>query len=320
MLNSNSEQDKTSISIVWWIMLFINVFQTLHFIPDRAIAWLLKFIYVLLRFLGAYSPIIARASEIFPSTLYLRDKYSVWKNNFKRYVVCKECHTLYNYEDCIEQSGTGTRAKTKAKACSHRSFSRICGGSLLKEVASLSGNIKLYPYRVFCYKSVIDTMQGLLNRAGFADACEGTRVLYSSSKISDIYQGQLWKDFLTVNEIDFLTLPYAFGFLLNVDWFKPFQHQEYSVGVIYLAVLNLPRAIRYKKENIIIVGIMPGPSESPLTINSYLSPLVSDLLKLWTGVKLGIHGVGDHLVRAALLGVACDLPAARKTWLSKLCC
>ena len=79
---------------------------------------------------------------------------------------------------------------------------------------------------------------------------------------------------------------------MNVDWFKPFQHQEYSVGVIYLAVINLPRAIRLKRENnIITVGIMPGPSESPLTVNSYLSPLVSDLLKLWTGVQLSIHGV-----------------------------
>ena len=50
-------------------------------------------------------------------------------------------------------------------------------------------------------------------------------------------------------------------------------------------MLNLPRAIRCN----INVGIMPGPSESPLTLSSYLFSLVSDLLKLWTGVQLSIH-------------------------------
>lgn len=100
--------------------------------------------------------------------------------------------------------------------------------------------------------------------------------------------------------------------MLNVDWFKSFKHQEYKVGVMYLAVLNLPREMRYKRENI-VVGIIPGPSEPPTTINSYLQPLVTELLKLWNGVQLTIHSKGRHLVRAALLGVGCDLRAARKT-------
>ena len=34
-LTSNSEQNKSSPSIVWWIMLFVNVFQTLHFTSDH---------------------------------------------------------------------------------------------------------------------------------------------------------------------------------------------------------------------------------------------------------------------------------------------
>ena len=62
-----------------------------------------------------------------------------------------------------------------------------------------------------------------------------------------------------INGKDFLLAPYVYGFTLNVDWFKPFKHQEYKVRVIYLAVLNLPRETRYKWENI-VVGIIPGPS------------------------------------------------------------
>ena len=86
----------------------------------------------------------------------------------------------------------------------------------------------------------------------------------------------------------------------------------YSVGVIYLVLMNLPRAVRYKRENVIIVGIIPGPSEPPLNINTYLSPLVADLLQLWAGLPLKISGSSQRVVRCALLAVACDLPAGRK--------
>ena len=97
--------------------------------------------------------------------------------------------------------------------------------------------------------------------------------------------------------------------MLNVDWFQPFEHHTYSVGVIYLVLLNLPRAMRYKRENIILVGIIPRPTEPHLTMNSYLSRLVSDLLQLWTGVLLP---TSHQLIRAALLAVSCGLPAGRK--------
>ena len=96
--------------------------------------------------------------------------------------------------------------------------------------------------------------------------------------------------------------------MLNI---KPFKHQEYKVGVIYLAVINLSREMQYKHENI-VVGVIPGPSEPPTTINSYLHPLVTELLKFWDDVQLTIHGKGRCLVCAGLLCVGCDLPAAQK--------
>lgn len=74
--------------------------------------------------------------------------------------------------------------------------------------------------------------------------------------------------------------------------------------MIYLAIMNLPRAVRFKRENIIIVGLLPGPSEPSKNMNSYLTPLVSDLLTLWEGFDCG-----TQFIRCALL---CVLPAARK--------
>ena len=46
----------------------------------------------------------------------------------------------------------------------------------------------------------------------------------------------------------FLSDEYTFDFILNIDGFQPFKHVQYSVGAIYLCVLNLPRHICYKQE------------------------------------------------------------------------
>ena len=99
---------------------------------------------------------------------------------------------------------------------------------------------------------------------------------------------------------------------MNVDWYQPFKNTVYSVGVIFLAILNLPRELRYQPGNVILCGIIPGPHEPELTINSYLEPLVQELQKLWRGVAMDCEDK-QMLVRAALICVSCDTPAARKT-------
>ena len=103
--------------------------------------------------------------------------------------------------------------------------------------------------------------------------------------------------------------------MLNVDWMQPFKHTIYSVGVIYLTLMNLPRSERFKPVNVIFVGIIPGPSEPKLNINTYLSPLVDELVILWNdGIKLRHDGSAfvAETFRACLLCVACDIPASRK--------
>ena len=72
-----------------------------------------------------------------------------------------------------------------------------------------------------------------------------------------------------VDDSPFLSECYNYGLLLNIDWLQPYKHIQYSVGVLYIAILNLPRAIRYKRENVILYGIIPGPCEPSLNINSY---------------------------------------------------
>ena len=83
--------------------------------------------------------------------------------------------------------------------------------------------------------------------------------------------------------------------------------------MIYLVIANLPRSERYKLENIIIVGIIPGPNEPKKHMNSFLMPMVDELLDLWEGCYIQTSSaLGIVPVRCALLCVSCDLPATRK--------
>lgn len=75
--------------------------------------------------------------------------------------------------------------------------------------------------------------------------------------------------------------------------------------------MNLPRDIRYKQENTILVGLIPGPHEPKHDINNFLEPFVEELLSFWNGVELNVS-TGKKKFRCALLCVACDLPAGRK--------
>ena len=131
----------------------------------------------------------------------------------------------------------------------------------------------------------------------------------------DVYDGHIWQEFLTYNQKEFLSAPFNYALALGCDWFQPFKHLTDTVGAIYMVVLNLPREERYKPENIILVGIIPGPKEPKETINSYLHPLVADLLAFWEGVCIP-SSVPMYptkiIVKLALVCVSCDIPACRK--------
>ena len=133
--------------------------------------------------------------------------------------------------------------------------------------------------------------------------------------LKDVYDGRIRKKFLDLEGDPFLNDDHEYAFMINVDWFQPYKHLNYSVGAIYLSVFNLPRQSRYKLQNIILVGIISGPCEPELNINEYIDPLVEELLKFWSGIELEVRcGVYVHrqLVRCALLCCSCDLPAGRK--------
>ena len=171
----------------------------------------------------------------------------------------------------------------------------------------------LVPKKIYPYKSVIESLQILIERKKFLDLCEQWRRRHvPQDAYADVYDGQIWNDFQKCDDLDFLAKPGNLALILNVDWFQPFKDSPYSVGVIYLAILNLPREERFKRQNLILVGIIPGPKEPNLHLNTFLEPLVNDLLILWDGVEMLLLDKSHHIIRAALLCIACDIPAGKK--------
>lgn len=81
------------------------------------------------------------------------------------------------------------------------------------------------------------------------------------SLLSDVIHGTVLRGFKGPDGSRFMSHQRNLAPMMNVDWFQPFKHSPYSVGVIYLSSMNLPRGERFKRENIIVVGIIPGPGE-----------------------------------------------------------
>ncbi|GBC51789.2 hypothetical protein GLOIN_2v1480991 [Rhizophagus irregularis DAOM 181602=DAOM 197198] len=71
----------------------------------------------------------------------------------------------------------------------------------------------------------------------------------------------------------------------------------------------------YRVPKLISPRMLPGPNEVSLhKINHHLAPIVNELTSLWEGIILNRtyeHQLGKK-IRAALIIVSCDIPAARK--------
>lgn len=157
-----------------------------------------------------------------------------------------------------------------------------CNEPLMRLVKLSNGDEKLYPYKSYCYKPITETIKRFLRRKHFVQICNSWRQRnIPTDMYFDVYDGQVWKDFNTEKYSNFLASGHSFGLMLNLDWFQPFQHVKYSIGVIYAVVLNLPRHLRFKLENVILIGRIPDMGKEPST-NTFVKPLVNELEEAWS--------------------------------------
>ena len=192
----------------------------------------------------------------------------------------------------------------------------------MKSVILKDGKSGLEFYKSYCYQSIQKRIENILKRKGTEEqinAWKDRRV--PGNCYGDVYDGSVWQKFRSYKGKPFLEGTHSLGLMCNIDWFRNYKHRSNSIGALYIVILNLPREIRYLPENLILCGIIPcledsspeGKSE-PTHLNTVLTPLVDELLELWEpGVQMETHRHKNGVtVRAALLAISCDSPAARK--------
>ena len=182
-----------------------------------------------------------------------------------------------------------------------------CGCLLLESIQTRTANIILRPRK--CSVTVHCRSQFLRCFVRNPFSTWKQRVV-PSDVIGDVYDGEMWKTFKGCDQNTFTDHPFNFMLFLNVDWFQPFTHVQYSVGA------NLPRSERHKFSNVILCGIIPGPNEPKHTMNQYLSHLVAELKQFWNGVEIEIphYTLKKAIVKVALTGVSSN---KKGLWLSR---
>ena len=271
--DSKTEYFNTDINFAdSWILIWIFKYQARFRLSDVAIDSLIKFFQRVLK--DAH---LNRFKD-FPSSSYTSRKLLQISKRSKTYAVCTECNTLYNTSDVVAEEGF---------KCKHVEFPQTkrkpCEAELTVHVP-IANEIKRRPKLLFLLPNLKIQINSLYQRSEFKQQLrKWTNRVVDSDMLADIYDGRIWKDFPNISNVPYFTPETAdshLGIMMNLDWFQPFDSSVYSCGAIYGVICNLPREIRFKKENMLILGLLPGPNEVKLhKINHFLSPIVDELLE-----------------------------------------
>lgn len=320
-LDSSDEEETNADTVtntLYGISLFLNLFNLCHRISERAMIALLRFLAVFFTYIAhiCNNTVLLEIASLFPRSLYSIRKPFKSNVKFTKFVVCPKCCALYMLDNCI----TTESGSPESKRCEHVEFPNHpqvsrrskCNTVLLKKVR-VANKIKLVPRKTYIYQSIKSSLKEMATRPGFLGICEKWRdrsMSMSLGTLGDIYDGKIWKSLHHINGRPFLSVPNNLCLGLNIDWFNPFSETPYSAGAIYLTVFNLPRTERFKLENVILVGMIPGPKE-PKNMNPFLTPFVNEMNELYA-FKNPSAFLSVSTIRAVISCVMCDLPATRK--------
>ena len=131
-----------------------------------------------------------------------------------------------------------------------RSRRKQCGAPLLQKVHKNNNHVILRPFKIYTYHPISNALSCLFNHTGFATICEHWRQRHEyPGYMTDVYDGRLWEEWQVMDGRDFLASPFSLDTTIYLDWFQPFTHVNYFVGVLYMVILNLPREQLTKLHN-----------------------------------------------------------------------
>ena len=246
------------------------------------------------------------------------------KPKSRGYVCCLKCFACYDIDDFPD------RCTQKQNA--HASH-RVCGAPLRRKVRR-KGQVRDEVIRKYLHHDLKDWIARLLSRPGleryldrdvFGDTPDPSLNCFDEEQMRDIWDGSVLREFrgpdgrLFVKEKSRIS-DGRYIFSLCMDEFNPYHNKQAgktaSVGAIYMVCLNLPPHLRFRVENVFLVGVIPGPKKPSIEqINEILRPLVDDLLIFWNpGVYFSrtFRYARGRLVNCVIIPLVCDLPAVRQ--------
>lgn len=130
--------------------------------------------------------------------------------------------------------------------------------------------------------------------------------------VYDIQHSTIWKEAYRSDGI-FKGDGRGVSLAFCADRVNPFHNNrvQYSMCPLVMSLLNLPRHLRYQFNNLLLVGIIPGPKE-PQNMNIYLDILVDELTELNTKRVYDAHLGEVFNLNVRILSYVLDYPGIGK--------
>ena len=184
-------------AILMWVVSFLLKLQAKFYFPDTSLELLISFFHAFIAVTGRFSTFMKDLANVFPRSLAKMLCLVGAQLSFMKYVVCRKCHTLHDIDSSKEKIGS----RMVTKRCANRPFpdhphrtKRVpCNCPLLKSIEVKSGQMLLYPYKIFCYLPIKKSLENFLSQPSFYKQCQHwkTRPKISNGSLSDIYDGAI---------------------------------------------------------------------------------------------------------------------------------
>ena len=210
-----------------------------------------------------------------PKTLFKYKKYFSLDKAIKFHYFCSNC-----FQEVSSSTPTCTNPVCLHDLCSNK------GRSYFIEIP------------------IVDQLRDFFGRPGFHKLLEKRLELDNDPHvISDVYSGKLHRDLVKEG---FLNRD-SVSFLMNTDGGPLFKSSNISIWPCLLIINELPFVERKKSDNLIMTGLWFGPKKPCMTL--FLKPLALSMTLLHKGVEMQSFDRGKIVVKAAVIGCTCDLPA-----------
>lgn len=161
----------------------------------------------------------------------------------------------------------------------------------------------------FIQMSIKEQLQKLFERPGFVEnlSYPQTRTKQNNDAYEDIIDGAIYKEAMRI----LLDNGRWITFLWSTDGLALFRSSNFEIWPFFLAINELPPHLRYRRENLILAGVLFG--KGSFDANLYLKPIYEELEELKRGVALHVPNEPDPVIfKAGCLCGTCDTPAKSK--------